>query len=171
MGITAEDYDQQLNWVDPVSKLKKTMSVKKYFSLASEKEAKEFISMKIKQFTKDHPEILEEEKYDNIKMLAKMVKKIKNMEIMSQLEVDMRLKITELQNKYRDSQRSLSKLKTPKKKNLKAKKGKQRGPGRPKKKKFPNPKSKMGRPRKHPKVVVPTVKVIEMQQEELEEEI
>ena len=79
-----------------------------------------------------------------------MVKKIKNMEIMSQLEVDLRLKITELQNKYRDSQRSLSKLKTPKKKNLKNKKGKQRGPGRPKKKKFPNPKSKMGRPRKHP---------------------
>merc|ERR1711879_315296 len=92
----------------------------------------------------------EEEKHGNIKSLAKMVKKIKNMEIMSQLEVDLRLKITELQNKYRDSQRSLSKLKTPKKKNLKNKKGKQRGPGRPKKKKFPNPKSKMGRPRKHP---------------------
>ena len=69
---------------------------------------------------------------------------------MSQLEVDLRNKITELQNKYRDSQKSLSKLKTPKKKSLKSKKGKQRGPGRPKKKKFPNPKSKMGRPRKHP---------------------
>merc|ERR1712223_1776981 len=67
---------------------------------------------------------------------------------------NMRLKITELQNTFREKQKSLSKLKTPRKnKNVKNKKGKQRGPGRPKKKKFPNPKAKMGRPRKHPKVV------------------
>ena len=153
-AITAEDYENHLNWVDPVVRLKKTLNVKKYPNQASEKEARNFISMKIKQFTKDHPESLEEEKYDNIKMLAKMVKKIKNMEIMSQLEVDMRLKITELQNTFREKQKCLSKLKTPRKnKNVKNKKGKQRGPGRPKKKKFPNPKAKMGRPRKHPKVV------------------
>ena len=153
-AITAEDYENHLNWVDPVVRLKKTLNVKKYPNQASEKEARDFISKKIKQFTKDHPESLEEEKYDNIKMLAKMVKKIKNMEIMSQLEVDMRLKITELQNTFREKQKSLSKLKTPRKnKNVKNKKGKQRGPGRPKKKKFPNPKAKMGRPRKHPKVV------------------
>ena len=153
-AITAEDYENHLNWVDPIVKLKKTLNVKKYPNQASEKEARDFISMKIKQFTKDHPESLEEEKYDNIKMLAKMVKKIKNMEIMSQLEVDMRLKITELQNTFREKQKCLSKLKTPRKnKNVKNKKGKQRGPGRPKKKKFPNPKAKMGRPRKHPKVV------------------
>merc|ERR1719192_1842193 len=153
-AITADDYENHLNWVDPVVRLKKTLNVKKYPNQASEKEARDFISKKIKQFTKDHPESLEEEKYDNIKMLAKMVKKIKNMEIMSQLEVDMRLKITELQNTFREKQKSLSKLKTPRKnKNVKNKKGKQRGPGRPKKKKFPNPKAKMGRPRKHPKVV------------------
>ena len=153
-AITAEDYENHLNWVDPIVKLKKTLNVKKYPNQASEKEARDFISMKIKQFTKDHPESLEEEKYDNIKMLAKMVKKIKNMEIMSQLEVDMRLKITELQNTFREKQKCLSKLKTPRKnKNVKNKKGKQRGPGRPKKKKFPNPKAKMGRPRKHPKIV------------------
>merc|ERR1719210_2640552 len=115
--------------------------------------------------------------------------KIKNMEIMSQLEVDMRLKITELQNTFREKQKSLSKLKTPRKnKNVKNKKGKQRGPGRPKKKKFPNPKAKMGRPRKHPKVVpkmeplpvapdpVPEAslkleKIKEEEQEEEEEEI
>jgi hypothetical protein len=180
-AITAEDYRQQLQWVDPVVRLRNTMNVKKYPNQASEKEAKEFISMKIKQFTKDHPESLEEEKYDNIKMLAKMVKKIKNMEIMSQLEVDMRLKITELQNTFREKQKSLSKLKTPKKRNMKNKKGKQRGPGRPKKKKFPNPKAKMGRPRKHPKVVPkmepalpaepePEVKMEKIKQEQAEEE-
>ena len=150
--ITNTDYQDQLAWVDPLLKLKAQYNVLDYDNADMEKEAKSFISQKIKQFTKDHPETVEEEKYDNIKSLAKMVKKIKNMEIMSQLEVDLRLKITELQNKYRDSQKSLSKLKTPKKKIMKNKKGKQRGPGRPKKKKFPNPKSKMGRPRKHPKV-------------------
>ena len=152
-AITDLDYHNQLNWIDPVAMLKKKINVKKYLSQSSEKEAKDFISMKIKQYTKDHPETLEEEKYDNIKMLAKMMKKIKNMEIMSQLEVDMRLKITELQNNFREKQKALSKLKTPKKRNMKNKKEKQRGPGRPKKKKFPNPKAKMGRPRKHPKVV------------------
>ena len=151
-AITAEEYTEHRDRVDPLLKLKSEYNVFQYCNEKLEKEAKNYISQKIKQFTKDHPETLEEEKYDNIKSLAKMVKKIKNMEIMSQLEVDLRLKITELQNKYRDSQKSLSKLKTPKKKNLKAKKGKQRGPGRPKKKKFPNPKSKMGRPRKHPKL-------------------
>merc|ERR1719483_143549 len=155
-AITAEDYHDQLNWVDPIIKLKGRINVKKYWTQESEKEAKDYISGKIKQFTKDHPESVEEAKYDNIKALAKMVKKIKNMEIMSQLEVDLRLKITELQNNYREKQKSLSKLKTPRKKNMKNKKGKQRGPGRPKKKKFPNPKSKMGRPRKHPKVPVRT---------------
>lgn len=153
-AITAEDYHEQLNWVDPIIKLKGRINVKKYWTQESEKEAKDYISAKIKQFTKDHPENVEEAKYDNIKALAKMVKKIKNMEIMSQLEVDLRLKITELQNNYREKQKTLSKLKTPRKKNMKNKKGKQRGPGRPKKKKFPNPKSKMGRPRKHPKVPV-----------------
>ena len=149
-SITEGDFAEHRDWVDPMLKLRQEYNLLQYCDESLEKEAKNFISSKIKQFTKDHPETVEEEKYDNIKSLAKMVKKIKNMEIMSQLEVDLRNKITELQNKYRDSQKSLSKLKTPKKKSLKSKKGKQRGPGRPKKKKFPNPKSKMGRPRKHP---------------------
>merc|ERR1719245_584903 len=113
-------------------RLKREYNLLQYCDENLEKEAKTFISAKIKQFTKDHPETLEEEKYDNIKSLAKMVKKIKNMEIMSQREVDLRLGITELQNKFREKQKSLAKLKTPKKKNIKNKKGKQRGPGRPK---------------------------------------
>ena len=151
-SITAEEYWKQTTAVDPLMKLKSEYNVYQYCTEALETEAKTYIAQKIRQFTKDHPETVELEKYDNIKSLAKMVKKIKNMEIMSQLEVDLRLKITELQNKYRENQKYLSKLKTPRKKNFKNKKGKQRGPGRPKKKKFPNPKAKMGRPRKHPKI-------------------
>ena len=173
-SITAEEYTQYKTKVDPILKLKTEYNVFKYWNEEMEREAAHFISQKIKQFTKDHPESVEEEKYDNIKSLAKMVKKIKNMEIMSQLEVDLRLGITELQNKFREKQKSLARLKTPKKKNIKNKKGKQRGPGRPKKKKFPNPKSKMGRPRKHPKVEIKLEAPLELQLEtkvKLEEEV
>ena len=68
-------------------------------------------------------------------------------------EVDLRMRITDLQNLYRDKQTRLHQLRTPRKKNLKGGKGgpgsgKLRGPGRPKKKTFPNPRAKMGRPRK-----------------------
>ena len=65
------------------------------------------------------------------------------------------MKITRLQRTYRHKQNRLQKLKTPRKKSLKANGGGGgsrgvRGPGRPKKKTFPNPKIKMGRPRKNP---------------------
>ena len=40
---------------------------------------------KIRELTKDHPDKLEAEKFDNIRALATMIKKIKNMEIMSQV--------------------------------------------------------------------------------------
>merc|ERR1712038_993072 len=43
-AITAEDYENHLNWVDPVVRLKKTLNVKKYPNQASEKEARDFIS-------------------------------------------------------------------------------------------------------------------------------
>ena len=164
-SITEGEYSHYQTAVDPILKLKTEYNVFKYWNEEMEREASHFIAEKIKQFTKDHPESVEEEKYDNIKSLAKMVKKIKNMEIMSQLEVDLRLGITELQNKFREKQKSLAKLKTPRKKNIRNKKGKQRGPGRPKKKKFPNPKSKMGRPRKHPKVELKPEPPLELQLE------
>ena len=44
-----------------------------------------FIEEKVRQYTKDHPDNIEAEKFDNIKALGKMIKKIKNMEIMSQV--------------------------------------------------------------------------------------
>jgi hypothetical protein len=65
------------------------------------------------------------------------------------------MRITDLQNLYREKQGLLQRLRTPRKKNnLKGGGGKaggvgkMRGPGRPKKKTFPNPRAKMGRPRK-----------------------
>ena len=67
---------------------------------------------------------------------------------MFQEEVNIRMKITRLQSSYRDKQLRLQKLKTPRKKKLKGGAARQRGPGRPKKKTFPNPRTKMGRPRK-----------------------
>merc|ERR1711892_219846 len=152
--ITGTEYYDIINHIDPIIKLKEKYKVMSYINEISEKNGKEFIHQQIRKYNKEHPENVEDEKYDNIKALAKMVKKIKNMEIMSQLEVDLRLKSTELQNNYREKQKIVAQLRTPKKKKIKNKKINQRGPGRPKKRSFPNPKSKMGRPRKHPKVPV-----------------
>ena len=59
--------------------------VRLYSDAQSEKAAKVYIEQKIREFTKDHPDNLEAEKFDNIKALGKMIKKIKNMEIMSQV--------------------------------------------------------------------------------------
>jgi ribosomal protein L12E/L44/L45/RPP1/RPP2 len=71
-------------------------------------------------------------------------------------EVDLRMRITDLQNLYREKQILLQRLRTPRKKKFKpggsgkaTNNNKLRGPGRPKKKTFPNPRAKMGRPRKH----------------------
>merc|ERR1740128_944421 len=154
-SVTASDLHKIQTTVDPLISLKEKYSVREYPSPQSEAQAKQFIHDKVRQYTKDHPDTLEAEKFDNIKSLARMVKKIKNMEIMSQEEVNIRMKITRLQRTYRHKQNRLQKLKTPRKKSLKANGGGGgsrgvRGPGRPKKKTFPNPKIKMGRPRKNP---------------------
>ena len=83
-----------------------------------------------------------------IKTLDQVIRKIKNTEIMSQLEVSLREKIFQLQDIYSEKQKEVARLKlTPKKvKRLKTKR--QRGPGRPKKRILKSTKSKMGRPRK-----------------------
>ena len=89
----------------------------------------------------------EEDEYRGIKSLAAAVKKIKNMEIMSQLEVDLRAQLVQIQSLYRERHRELARLKASPKKSLARSK---RGPGRPKKRrlKSSNSKTKMGRPRK-----------------------
>merc|ERR1719233_935852 len=99
-------------------------NVRNYATNCGQKDAKTYIDQKIRQFTKEHPDNVEAEKFDNIKELAKMIKKIKNMEIMSQEEVNIRLKITEVQNTYQKKQDRLHRLKTPKKRPAKGAKGK-----------------------------------------------
>ena len=65
--------------------LQKMYNVRLYPNQNAEKCARMFIEEKVRQYTKDHPDNIEAEKFDNIKALGKMIKKIKNMEIMSQV--------------------------------------------------------------------------------------
>jgi hypothetical protein len=87
------------------------------------------------------------------------------------------MRITDLQNLYREKQGLLQRLRTPRKKNnLKGGGGKAggvgkiRGPGRPKKKTFPNPRSKMGRPRKQTPSAASVAFTPAKEEEEEEEE-
>merc|ERR1719510_1087973 len=83
-----------------------------------------------------------------IKSLDHVIRKIKNTEIMSQLEVSLREQICDLQNIYSEKQKEVSRLKLTPKKVKKLRTKRQRGPGRPKKRMLKSTKSKMGRPRK-----------------------
>jgi hypothetical protein len=86
------------------------------------------------------------------------------------------MRITDLQNLYREKQGLLQRLRTPRKKNnLKGGNksggvGKMRGPGRPKKKTFPNPRAKMGRPRKQTPSAASVAFTPAKEEEEEEEE-
>jgi hypothetical protein len=86
------------------------------------------------------------------------------------------MRITDLQNLYREKQGLLQRLRTPRKKsNLKGGGkaggvGKMRGPGRPKKKTFPNPRAKMGRPRKQTPSAASVAFTPAKEEEEEEEE-
>jgi hypothetical protein len=87
------------------------------------------------------------------------------------------MRITDLQNLYREKQGLLQRLRTPRKKNnLKGGGGKaggvgkMRGPGRPKKKTFPNPRAKMGRPRKQTPSAASVAFAPAKEEEEEEEE-
>ena len=146
---TYQEYVEILNWVDPLTLLKKQYNLHQYQSQESEVVAKKFIEEKMSE-KRDETGLQLEEGFQcptpKIKSLERVLHKIKNMEIMSELEVDLRSKICQLQALYQDKQSELSKMKLSPKKLLR--KQKQRGPGRPKKRTLKSVKRKMGRPRK-----------------------
>ena len=152
-AITEQEHLDNLNWVDPMVILKRRHNLHQYRSPKSEEACKSFITNKIRAFNRlkiegngGTPEF----DYWGIKSLAEVVKKIRNTEIMSQLEVELRENIAQLQELYKEKQKMLSRLKTPKKKGSGSGTRKQRGPGRPKKRRFKSSaKTKMGRPRKN----------------------
>ena len=146
--VTQLDYYYEMTRVDPMVALRKKYNLHDFQSPATEKASKEYISNKVKQFTKEAMEGAEFDNYRDIKSLAAQIKTIKNMDIMSQKEIEIREQIAKLHQLYKDLKGVATKLKTtPKKKRLGNSK---RGPGRPKKRKLTRTLSnaKMGRPRK-----------------------
>ena len=155
-AVTEEDYFNYLNWVDPMIELKRRYNLHNYKCENSQDLCKQFISAKIKKFKKlnegqnendDSPRIAGMESLDEV------IKKIKNTDIMSQLEVELRSQLAQLQDLYKDKQKEMSRLKSSPKKMTpgaqSSSRSRTRGPGRPKKRCLKsNAKTKMGRPRK-----------------------
>ena len=178
--VTAYEYQQQVNWVDPMSRLRAKYDHHHYSSAESESRCRSYIAHKMKQkemtFDAEGNQVVVEDEYMGIKSLAAVIKKIKNTEIMSQLEVDLRAQLVQLQSLYRDKQKEMARLKASPKKRTGSRSGssssrQQRGPGRPKKRKLKSnsSKTKMGRPRKgstHSKQPLP---VIEEEREECDD--
>jgi len=158
--VTARDYYGHKTWKDPMIQLRATFNLRRGLSPDRRSAVREWIAGKIRQYGCNKDD--DGERYRGIKSLARVIKQIKDTDVMSQLEVELREMIFKVQALYREKQKELAKLKsTPKKKASKksqaaaAKKAKQRGPGRPKKRKLKSLRSKMGRPRKTP--ALPTI--------------
>ena len=148
---TKDDYYNFLYWIDPIVLLKHRYRIREYRSEARAMMCRNFITDKIAA-KKEESLLTLDENFQcpnaKIKSLDQVIRKIKNTEIMSQLEVSLREQIFQLQDIYSEKQKEVTRLKlTPKKvKRLRTKR--QRGPGRPKKRILKSTKSKMGRPRK-----------------------
>lgn len=172
-SVTAADLIELRSRVDPLQTWNEIYNLHQYSCDEAEASVKEFIANKIKQYPPpnpvtlnlaidgvstdialgvgNEPSALKEDSYMGIKSLAKIIKQIKTTDIMSQLEVELRAQLAEIQTLYREKHRELTRLKlqTPKKGGTKGSGRSKRGPGRPKKRKLTSKgKTKMGRPRK-----------------------
>jgi hypothetical protein len=150
-NVTKEDYLYFLYWINPMTLLKQHFRIREYRSEARAMMCRNFIADRIAD-RKDEPLLTLDENFQcpspKIKSLHQVIRKIKNTEIMSKLEVSLREQIFDLQNVYTDKQKEVSRLKLTPMKVKKLKTKRQRGPGRPKKRILKSAKSKMGRPRK-----------------------
>ena len=177
--VTAYEYQQQVNWVDPMSRLRVRYDHHQYSSAESETRCRNYIANKMKQkevsFDAEGNQVIVEDEYMGIKSLAAVIKKIKNTEIMSQLEVDLRAQLVQLQSLHRDKQKEMARLKASPRKRTGSRSSsssrQQRGPGRPKKRKLKSSssKTKMGRPRKGSTNSKQQLPVIEEEKEEGED--
>jgi hypothetical protein len=149
-AATEQDYFDYLNWVDPMIELKNRFNLHSYKYKNSQLQCRKFISAQMKRIKKLN-EMTGEKCLPppDFESLDEVVKRIKNTEIMSQLEVELRSKLAQLQDIYRDKQREITRLKSSPKKMSSSQKSRSRGPGRPKKRCLKiSAKTKMGRPRK-----------------------
>ena len=173
------EYIDILNWVDPMVLLKQEFSyVRQYPNQAVEIRTQNSIMERVADHKKEGDPLLQlQDNFEcpppKIKSLERMKQKIRNWEIMSQLEVELRNKLVDLRQRYEESNAlkvrtspkkalSASSRATPTKQKLcEAKEpslasgsnGGERGPGRPKKRVLKSTKRKMGRPPK--KIVQP----------------
>ena len=116
------DFD---HYVDPLCLLKQRFNLHDYHSSSSAQDINTFIQQKMQHFKKlalAEAELQEGQQQSYVQddpqeppSLAKMLKKIKNTEFLSDLEVELRKQLDELQEVYKEKQSKLSRLKSPRK--------------------------------------------------------
>ena len=114
--VTKGDKSDFDHYVDPLLLLKQKYNLHDYHSSTSAEDINTFIQHKMQYFKKLAEEPQEAFVDDQEPpSLAKMVKKIKNTEFFSELEVDLRKQLMDLQELYKEKQSKLSRLKSPRK--------------------------------------------------------
>ncbi len=119
--VTRGDHHDFVSYVDPMIELKKLYNLHSYQSEESRKKAAEFIEDRIEEIKRIGPDPLNIDHTEALrpkdpKSLAKILKKIKNTDVMSELEVELRSKLVQLQETYKSKQKELARMKSPKKK-------------------------------------------------------
>ena len=141
--------------------LKNRFNLHDYKCESSKNLSRRFINDKIKKFKKMNEaaaaaaqgENDDSSKIVGFEALDEVIKRMKNTDIMSQLEVELRSQLSQLQELYKDRQKEAARPKSSPKKvatgQQQQRSSKTRGPGRPKKRCLKSSaKTKMGRPRK-----------------------
>ena len=118
------DFD---HYVDPLCLLKQKFNLHDYHRASSAQDINTFIQQKMQHFKKlalaeaesqeggQNQQFQVQDEPQEPPSLAKMLKKIKNTEFFSDLEVELRKQLDELQEVYKSKQSKLSRLKSPRK--------------------------------------------------------
>jgi hypothetical protein len=112
--VTKEEYIQFRYWVDPIVLLKHQFRIREYRNDARAMMCRNFISDKMAE-KKEETLLTLDENFQcpnaKIRSLDQVIRKIKNTEIMSQLEVSLREQIFQLQDIYGEKQKEVARLK------------------------------------------------------------
>ena len=111
--VTNRDKLEIEEYIDPLILLKQQFNLRQHYT--SPEAIQSFIQTKTQYYKRLEAGQEFEQDPDICPSLAKIIKKIKNTEFMSDLEIELRNKLLQLQEDYREKQSQLSRFKSPKK--------------------------------------------------------
>ena len=112
--VTNRDKLEIEEYIDPLILLKQQFNLRQHYT--SPEAIQSFIQTKTHYYKRlEAGQEFEQQDPDICPSLAKIIKKIKNTEFMSDLEIELRNQLLQLQEDYREKQSQLSRFKSPKK--------------------------------------------------------